>query len=359
MKPQSEAPVLVLGGAGFVGCNLVNRLVADGHRVRLFDNLSRAGVNSNLAWLTEQHGDRVEVVIGDIRDRKKLEPAIAGASAVFHLAAQVAVTTSVVDPAHDFSVNLAGTLEVLHCLRALKAPPPLVFTSTNKVYGGLHDLALAESETRWWPADPRMAEQGIDEDRPLAFCSPYGCSKGAADQYVIDHANTYGLPTTVLRMSCIYGPHQMGTEDQGWVAHFLLQAIAGNSITIYGDGKQVRDILFVDDLVDAMLLSWQHIGSLSGRAFNMGGGPKSSVSLKELLQQIQALVGARPDVDFAPWRVSDQRYYVSNTRAFSEVTGWSPKVDVQAGVAALHRWLVEHHASKAKNKAAGALSAAP
>jgi CDP-paratose 2-epimerase len=267
-----------------------------------------------------------------------------GVDAVFHLAAQVAVTTSMVEPLHDFDVNARGTIEVLEAARASDAKPAVIFTSTNKVYGCLPDLALRDTGSRWHPVDAALAARGIDERRPLEFRTPYGCSKGCADQYVLDYARSYGVPATVFRMSCIYGPHQLGTEDQGWVAHFLIRAIEGKPITIYGDGKQVRDILFVDDLVDAFMRAWSRIGLCAGKAFNIGGGPTSTISLRELLAMIESLRGKAPDVAYQTWRPGDQRYYVSDTAAFRDATGWTPRVAPRAGIEALHGWLVEQRA---------------
>jgi CDP-paratose 2-epimerase len=229
----------------------------------------------------------------------------------------------------------------LEAIRAQDDPPPLVFTSTNKVYGGLEDIAMRKNGVRYEPADEHIRAHGVSEARPLDFHSPYGCSKGAADQYVVDYARTFGIPAVVFRMSCIYGPHQFGTEDQGWVAHFLIRALAGEPITLYGDGLQVRDILFVEDLVNAFLLARKHVRELSGRAFNMGGGPANTVSLREILNMIGKVHGKKPKLDFDGWRPGDQRYYVSDTRRFGEATGWAPKVGVQEGVERLYTWLVE------------------
>ncbi len=330
---------LVTGGAGFIGTNLADRLLGQGRRVTIIDDLSRPGVEANLAWLRMTHGDRLGVEIGDVRDPEVVRRGLAGADQVFHLAAQVAVTSSLSDPFHDFDVNLRGTLTLLEELRRLASPPPLLFTSTNKVYGDLSDVAIGKREGRYEPLDESVAWSGIGESRGLHFCSPYGCSKGGADQYVSDYAATFGLPTVVFRMSCIYGPHQCGTEDQGWVAHFLLQALSGQPITVYGDGCQVRDVLFVEDLIDAMLLAVADGEKLTGRAFNMGGGPANTVSLLELLDMIERLEGVRPVVAFEEWRVADQQYYVSDTSAFSQATGWAPKVSPLEGVNRLHQWL--------------------
>jgi CDP-paratose 2-epimerase len=336
---ERQGATLITGGAGFIGTNLADRLLSRGQPVTVLDDLSREGVERNLRWLQRTHGDLLRVVVGDVRDADAVRGAVAGAAQVFHFAAQVAVTTSVVDPLQDFEVNLRGTLTVLEELRRLTDPPPLLFTSTNKVYGDLGDLAITKRRNRYEPLDEEVSAVGIGEDRPLRFCSPYGCSKGGADQYVSDYASTYGLDTVVFRMSCIYGPHQCGNEDQGWVAHFLLRALSGQPITVYGDGCQVRDILFVDDLLDAMLLAVGRIDRLRGRAFNLGGGPASSVSLIQLVDMIERLEGRRPDVSFDAWRVGDQQYYVSDTRGFAAATGWAPKVTPLDGVGLLHDWL--------------------
>lgn len=330
---------VITGGAGFIGTNLAGRLLREGRRVVVLDDLSRAGVRANLAWLRAAHGDGLQVEIGDVRDATTVRRAVAGAEQVFHLAAQVAVTTSVTDPVADFAINLVGTLNVLEELRRLASPPPLLFTSTNKVYGGLGDVTVEQRGERHEPDLATLRYHGVGEDRPLDFCSPYGCSKGGADQYVLDYAKSYGLPTVVFRMSCIYGPHQCGNEDQGWVAHFLMQAMAGRPITLFGDGRQVRDVLFVDDLLDAMLLAVEGIDRLGGRAYNIGGGPGSTVSLLELLDLVAALEGRCPEIGFGPWRIGDQRWYVSDTRRFAEASGWAPKVTVAEGVARLHEWL--------------------
>lgn len=338
---------LITGGAGFIGSNLAHRLLGMGERVRVLDNLSRPGVEQNLQWLRETHGERLEMIVADVRDGAKVRQAMAGITQVFHFAAQVAVTTSLLDPQDDFSVNAQGTLNVLEAVRAQRTPPPLVLTSTNKVYGGLGDVGLEVRDGRYAPLDAALQANGVPESRPLDFHSPYGCSKGTADQYVVDYARSYGLVTTVFRMSCIYGPRQFGTEDQGWVAHFILRALRGEAITLYGDGRQVRDVLFVDDLVDAFLLAREHGPKLAGRAFNMGGGPGNAISLLDLLDRIEDLHGRRPKVDFDQWRTGDQRYYVSDTRAFQQATGWQPKVGADDGIERLYRWLAARQARPA------------
>jgi CDP-paratose 2-epimerase len=332
---------LITGGAGFVATNVADRLLREGWRVRLFDNLSRAGVEQNAAWLKAQHGSRVELTPGDVRDAAAVRKAVAGTRRVFHFAAQVAVTTSLVDPFLDFEVNARGTLNLLEAVRAMDDRPSLLFTSTNKVYGNLDDVPLRTRGRRYEPESQATATNGISETRALDFHSPYGCSKGAAEQYVLDYARTFGLPATVFRMSCIYGPHQFGTEDQGWVAHFVIQALKRRPLTLYGDGLQVRDILYVDDLADAMLAAHDAIESASGEAFNIGGGPANTISLLELLDVIAELLGERPAYTVEPWRPADQRYYVSDTSKFQRLSGWAPRVRVRDGVTRLAAWLLD------------------
>lgn len=334
-------PILITGGAGFVGTNLAHALLSEGHRVVLYDNLSRAGVEENWDWLREAHGEQVRLAQEDVRDPDALRHAAQGAGQVFHFAAQVAVTSSLVNPLHDFEVNARGTLNLLEALRGMPDPPPTVFTSTNKVYGGLEDVPLRCRAERYEPADAKLRAQGISETRPLDFHSPYGCSKGAADQYVIDYARTYGLPAVVFRMSCIYGPHQFGTEDQGWVAHFVISALEGKAVTLYGDGMQVRDVLYAGDLVHALRLAQAQIGRLSGQAYNIGGGAANTLSLRGLLAMLEELHGAAPPVTTEDWRPGDQRYYVSDTRKFENATGWRAHVSVADGIARLSRWLCE------------------
>jgi CDP-paratose 2-epimerase len=340
--PNAEAdprPTLITGGAGFIGCNVAHRLLSDGRQVVVLDNLSRPEVSANLEWLRSMHRSRLRVVIDDIRNPAAVNAAVRGCGQVFHFAAQVAVTTSLVDPASDFDVNARGTLNVLEAVRRQDNPPGVVFTSTNKVYGGLDDVPLRLRDSRYEPLDESLRKTGVSESRPLDFHSPYGCSKGAADQYVRDYARCYGINTVVFRMSCIYGPRQFGTEDQGWVAHFLIQASKGEPIVLYGDGMQVRDILFIDDLVNAFLLARDNIGSLAGRAFNIGGGTASTTSLIELLDRIADLRGERLSLSFEDWRTGDQRYYVSDTRTFQAATGWRPKVEIEEGVERLYKWI--------------------
>lgn len=333
------APALITGGAGFVGCNLAHRLCLAGRPVIIYDNLSRAGVERNLAWLRETHGSLVHPQVEDVCDAQPLTRAVREASAVYHFAAQVAVTSSLTSPALDFEVNARGTLNVLEAVRALRNPPPLFFTSTNKVYGSLENLEFQLEGKRYQPVCDTIRGHGISETQRLDFYSPYGCSKGAADQYVLDYARIFGLRAVVFRMSCIYGPHQCGTEDQGWVAHFLIQAMRDRTITLYGDGNQVRDVLFVDDLLNAFEAALTHLPAVTGQAFNIGGGPRNSTSLRELLDRIGELRGRAPDVEMNPWRPGDQRYYVSDFSKFRAATGWAPRTSLRDGVETLHDWL--------------------
>jgi CDP-paratose 2-epimerase len=344
---------LITGGAGFIATNVADRLLREGCRVRLFDNLSRAGVERNVRWLREQHGGGIELQMGDIRDAAALRTAVTGVQRIFHFAAQVAVTTSLVDPLLDFEVNARGTLNLLEAIRALDERPSLLFTSTNKVYGHLEDVSLRQNGSRYQPASDTITRRGISEARPLNFHSPYGCSKGAAEQYILDYARTFDLPAVVFRMSCIYGPHQFGTEDQGWVAHFLIQALQRRQLTLYGDGFQVRDILFVEDLVDAMLLAHEHIDRTSGEAFNIGGGPSRTVSLRELLDLIGELLGHCPAVAIEPWRSADQRYYVSDTAKFKAATGWRAAIGVEDGVGRLLGWLADSGSAASREVVGG------
>jgi CDP-paratose 2-epimerase len=332
-------PVLVTGGAGFIGTNLADRLCREGRTVRVLDNLSRPGVQRNLRWLQQVHGARVEPWLGDVRDAGLVTAAVEGVEAVFHLAAQVAVTGSLARPRHDFEVNAGGTLNVLEAVRQRSPRAAVVYTSTNKVYGALEGLPLEEEATRYGAATQGGRMAGISEEQPLCFHSPYGCSKGAADQYVLDYARSYGLRACVLRVSCIYGPHQAGTEDQGWVAHFAACALERRAVTLYGDGKQVRDVLFAEDLVEALEAARVYMDRLQGRAFNLGGGPRRTTSLLELLARLGRLHGEVPVHAFLPWRTGDQRFYVSDTRLFEQSTGWRARTGVDEGLAQLDAWL--------------------
>lgn len=338
-------PVLITGGAGFIGSNLADRLMSAGEHVLVVDSLARAGVQKNLHWLNESHGNRLSARLADIRDTAMMNDVVKDCSSVFHLAAQVAVTSSLIDPLDDFEVNLKGTVGLLEAVR--RSPVPFVFASTNKVYGDLADIGLELDCETYAPKDEAIRANGISEKRPLDFETPYGCSKGGADQYVLDYARSLGVPATVLRMSCIYGPRQFGTEDQGWVAHFLISALKGEEITIFGDGHQVRDILFVEDAVAAYIGARKHIGAMAGRPFNLGGGPANAVSLVQVLAHIEDLIGRPVHRRFEDWRNGDQRYYVSDTRLLRTALSLPEPIDWQTGIARLARWLEAEDAAAA------------
>ncbi|HBT00111.1 MAG TPA: CDP-paratose 2-epimerase [Citreicella sp.] len=342
MRRTWARPVVITGGCGFIGTNLAESFLAEGEEVLLLDNLCRPGVEQNLEWLRDTYGPRAAVHVADIRHPRCAPAGLEEARALFHLAAQTAVTTSLAHPSGDFEVNARGTVNLLEAVRATGRRIPVIYASTNKVYGDLEDVALDHLAEGYLPADPALRARGIGEDRPLDFHTPYGCSKGVAEQYVLDYARSYGMQSAVLRMSCIYGPHQFGTEDQGWVAHFLLRALAGAPITLFGDGDQVRDILHVSDAVAAYRATLDRIDAISGRAFNLGGGPENAVSLNRLLAEIGRLQGVAPEITHDRTRTGDQRYFVADTRALTEATGWQPVVGWKDGVASLRDWLARH-----------------
>jgi CDP-paratose 2-epimerase len=331
--------ILITGGAGFVGTNLAKHLLARGAEVRILDSLARPGSEQNIVWLLDRFTQNVEFIHADVRDSGALAAAVVGVDHVVHLAAQVAVTTSLTEPRTDFEVNALGTMNLLEAARACPRPPSIAFSSTNKVYGVLPDVEVTAQGTRYVPVDEQLKARGISESRPLDFHSPYGCSKGAAEQYVLDYSRSFGLRTVVLRMSCIYGPHQHGNEDQGWVAHFVRCALEDRPVTIYGDGLQVRDVLFVSDLVDAFERARTHIDAVSGQAFNIGGGTANTLSIIELLARIERLTGRKLRMSSDAWRVGDQRYYVSDTTRFQTATGWQARTGFGTGLSALCDWL--------------------
>jgi CDP-paratose 2-epimerase len=333
--------VLVTGGAGFVGSNLVSNLLADKFNVTVLDAFFRLGNQDNVAWLRQhRESSRLRIVIDDTRDFTAVQAAVADADIIFHLAGQVAVTSSVTDPRTDFDINAAGTFNVLEAARLSGRWPTIVFSSTNKVYGGIEDIAIVEGRDQYRLRD---FPKGVPETQPLDFHSPYGCSKGAADQYVRDYARIYGLPTVVFRMSCIYGPRQFGTEDQGWLAHFIISALKRQQITIYGNGKQVRDVLFVDDLVRAFRLAVDNIDKVAGEVFNVGGGPLNTLSVwAEFGELLSTLAGKKIEVKFGDWRPGDQPCYVSDIQKISDCLGWRPLVDKETGIRRLWDWAAEH-----------------
>lgn len=333
---------LITGGAGFIGSNSAYQLLQQGHEVVVFDNLSRLGSEKNLSWLESLEND-FTMVKGDVRQLGELDAVVKQQGpfdVVLHLAAQVAVTTSVLDPGLDFDINALGTFNLLEAVRRSDQTPIILFASTNKVYGGLEQYEVEEAETRYRYKD---AQTGVPETAPLDFHSPYGCSKGAADQYVRDYHRIYDLPTIVFRNSCIYGPRQFGVEDQGWLAWFVIAAVQGKPITIFGDGKQVRDVLFVNDLVAAMLAAIENIDTTQGQVYNIGGGPEKSLSVwAEFGPLLESLEGRSIEVDFESWRPGDQRVYISDIAKAERDFGWRPEVGVDEGIERLHRWVSEH-----------------
>ncbi len=343
--------ILVTGGAGFIGSNLVNSLLRDGHDVTIFDALSRRGSERNITWLWSQYGhSQLHCIQGDVRNFEAVQTVVREADVIYHLAGQVAVTSSVIHPRSDFEINALGTLNVLEAARLSGRQPILIFTSTNKVYGGMEDVAVVEEGTRY---EYRDFPYGIPESQPLDFHSPYGCSKGAMDQYVHDYARIYSLPTVVFRMSCIYGPRQYGTEDQGWLAHFMISAAMDRPVTIYGDGKQVRDVLFIDDLVRAFRLAVEKIDRTAGEIYNIGGGPSNTLSIwREFGEILAELKGEDIPVRFDQWRPGDQLCYVSDTRKACSHMGWQPQVEKETGLSRLWDW-VSSNAGLFRTLAAG------
>ena len=338
---MNKPVVLITGGSGFVGSNLAASLLKDGYNVTVLDALLRRGSEHNLAWLREQnHGDRFRFVHADIRNFDAVREAAKDADLIYHLAAQVAVTTSVDDPRSDFECNALGTFNVLEAARANGRKPIFVFTSTNKVYGGMEEVGTQKLPTRYEYAG---LPHGVPETQPLDFHSPYGCSKGAADQYVRDYARIYGIPSVCFRMSCIYGPRQFGNEDQGWVAHFIIAAMTGKPISIYGDGKQVRDVLFVDDLVRAFRLAAEKIEITAGDIFNIGGGPNNTLSVwSEFGQILSELKGEKLTATFGDWRPGDQPCYISDIRKAHQRMGWRPLIDKETGIRRLWDWVASN-----------------
>jgi len=332
--------ILVTGGAGFVGCNLVHSFLVDGYSVKILDNLSRKGSERNLKWLRGIHNNAFSFVQGDIRNAMEVRESVATADVIFHLGAQVAVTSSLEDPRTDFETNALGTLNVLEAARLSVRRPFVLLTSTNKVYGDLNNVPVVEGKTRYTFRDC----EGIGEDHPLDFHSPYGCSKGAADQYVHDYGRIYGLPTVVFRMSCIYGTRQFGNEDQGWVAHFMISHALGRPITIYGNGKQVRDILFVDDLIRAFRMCLEKPEVVAGQIYNIGGGPENTISIwLEMKDKLRVLTGLEPtEPPRKEWRSGDQPIYISDISKAQRDFGWQPKISVNQGMKKLHDWIEDN-----------------
>lgn len=339
MKPSgAKRKWVITGGAGFIGSHAAARFHEAGDHVVIVDNLSRRGADTNLEWLREQGIN--DFIKADVRDGEAMREIIgrhADADVVLHLAAQVAVTTSVVDPRNDFEINALGTFNVLEAVRtAAEGGPAVFYSSTNKVYGNLEHVRVVERDGRYAYEDRPF---GVDESEPLDFHSPYGCSKGAGDQYVRDYARIYDLKTVAFRQSCIYGTRQFGIEDQGWIAWFCVAVTLGKPFTIFGDGKQIRDTLWVGDLVDAYARAYERIDVASGEVFNLGGGPSNTLSLLELVAILEKSFGRSLNPASADWRPGDQRVFVADIRKAERVLGWTPKVSTHEGVEQLLRWV--------------------
>lgn len=332
--------ILITGGAGFIGCNAAYRHIHRGDQVVLVDNLSRPGASQNLEWLRSQGPLIFEKA--DVRNQEQITKVFRehrDAKAVLHLSAQVAVTTSVTDPRSDFEINTRGTFNVLEAVRLEGIDAPFIYSSTNKVYGQMEGAKVIEGDTRYAYRD---LPGGVPETRPLDFHSPYGCSKGAADQYVLDYHRIYGLRTVVFRQSCIYGTRQFGLEDQGWVAWFMIATIMRRPLTIYGDGKQVRDVLFVDDLIDAFDKIVSDPRLACGEAYNMGGGPENTVSLLELLSYLERRRGQPVKCTFADPRPGDQLVFVSDITKAQKNLSWKPRISCSDGIERLYDWIVDN-----------------
>ena len=355
-RNERRRPVLITGGAGFLGTNLAHRLLTAGRRVVIFDNFTRPGVKHNLRALRSAHGDETRVICGDVRDTPAIERATAAASCVFHLAAQPAPEGA--DPVAQFETNARGTLNLLEAIRKSPSKPPLIHASSSLVYGPLSDIPLREDGDRYVPEDPVLAESGISEAHALDFLGPTGCSKGAADQYVLDYARSFGLAAVVLRLGSIYGPFQVSAPGRGWVAECLWRAVLHEPVTIHGDGRQVRDLLHADDAVESLLLAQEHAATLAGRAFNVGGGPARTLSPRELVAMAEELSGAPVRARHEAARPGDRKYYVSDTSLFSALTGWQQAVPLREGIAAFHHWLRETRGAALDSERAALLAIA-
>jgi len=335
------ARILITGGAGFIGSNLANRLISEGHEVTIFDNLSRFGCEANLKWLRELHGpEAFHLNVGNLTDFVGVLQATEGVDRIYHLAGQVSVIRSVEKPRQDFEDNALGTFNVLEGARLIGNNPIIIYSSTNKVYGSMEDVGITTEPTRYRFAN---LSSGVPETRPLDLYSPYGCSKGAGEQYMRDYARIYGLRSVVMRQSCIYGNRQFGMEDQGWLAWLMIAALTGRPVTIYGDGKQLRDVLFIDDLLEAYEAAVQHIAVAGGQIYNIGGGPENTISVwAEFGRFIEDLLGHPVSVHWADWRIGDQRVYVSDIRKADRELGWRPRISVREGITRLFRWISDH-----------------
>lgn len=335
MKPS----LLITGGAGFIGSNLTKYFSEKGYIVTIFDNLERVGARENLAWL-EKTCPLLNVVVGDVRKSSQVKDAVKGKDLIFHLAGQVAVTTSVKQPRMDFEANALGTLNVLEAVRTQRQKSIVIYASTNKVYGDIEGIKVLPQKTRYTYKD---LKNGIPESTCLDFHSPYGCSKGVGDQYVRDYERIYNIPTVVFRQSCIYGPRQFGVEDQGWVAWFMIALTKGKSIRIYGDGRQVRDILYIDDLVHAYEGAVENISKTRGQIYNIGGGNKNTISVwAELRPYLERLFNKQIRPKFSDWRPGDQKIYISDIRKAGSDMKWAPKIPLDIGIPKLFDWIREN-----------------
>lgn len=335
--------ILIIGGAGFIGVNTARHFIKRGAEVTIFDNLSRKGSDVNLSLLEKEFGQKFKFIKGDItQDFELLAGAVEEADAVVHLAAQVAVTTSIADPRKDFEMNALGSFNVLEAVRTSKKEPFLIYSSTNKVYGSLHGQPVEEIEKRYRFSNNDAERYGIGEGEPLDFHSPYGCSKGAADQYTIDYSRIYGLKTVVLRQSCIYGPFQFGVEDQGWLAWFSIAALLGKPITLYGNGKQVRDALYVEDLAELYALCMGNQDKVAGQAFNIGGGVRNTLSLLELLDKLKEHFGREIPFASASVRAGDQPLFIADVRKIAKAIGWEPATSIDQGFKMMVGWIEEN-----------------
>jgi CDP-paratose 2-epimerase len=349
LKSKAKEKILVTGGAGFVGSHVAESHAKRGNDVVVLDNLSREHLlgkgyqNANYNWSHLERYDNVKLIKGDVTNFEELKEATKDVDAIIHTAAQTAVTMSLTNPKTDFMINTLGTFNILEAARKFCNNPAIIFCSTNKVYGNnVNEINVVEKETRYIFED--KFKNGVPETFPIDLCehTPYGCSKLAGDLYTQDYAKVYGLKTAVFRMSCIYGPRQFGVEDQGWIAWFIIATLIGKPITIYGDGKQVRDVLYVKDLVNAFDAFLQRKNQLSGEVFNIGGGPQNTLSLLELLNMLEKLTGKRSKTKFSEWRPSDQKVYISNISKAKEKLGWNPKVSPKKGVKKLVNWVLEN-----------------
>ena len=332
---------LITGGAGFIGSNYVHRLIQRGEKVTIYDNLSRAGAPRNVAWLEETFGKNAfKLIVGDLRDAELLTESAQDADVIVHLGGQVAVTTSVTNPREDFEANALGTFNALEAARLSERDPIFIYSSTNKVYGGMDDVEVVEEATRWRYKD---LIAGCPETQPLDFHSPYGVSKGAGDQYTRDYSRIYGLRSVVFRQSCIYGPRQFGIEDQGWLAWMTIAAVTGRRITVYGDGKQVRDVLHVNDLLNAYDAAIERIERATGQVYNVGGGPRNMLAVwAEFGPILERLLGRNIEVVRADWRPGDQRVFYADFRKAKRELDWEPKIDLEEGIEMLFEWVKEN-----------------